>query len=276
MRNILEIKLHCLAGISQEEIKAFLEDNGYEWKDWYFDPVCTPSQIIENYPFWKETSECTDNIRPCDVIGHHHGSISENTDWITLLSCPKRHKYDTDPQSVLSLLKEQVNIPGDSDGLILLEKYGTQYFISMGRHRMVQAKFLKIETVHCRVKEFVFDKEVYDLYCRIQARATIIEEERWKLGQPVKAILDSITFEIPLTEEAVAFFERSIETAQELSQKPIRRWLYFAKNRKVENACTYFNLKNINSSDALVLALLHSFTKKCGSYSDCSLISTEL
>ena len=158
--------------------------------------------------------------------------------------------------------KNRLNIPGDSDGLILLEKYGTQYFISMARHRMVQAKFLEIETVHCRVREFVFDKEAYDLYCRIQAKATIIEEERWKLGQPVKAILDSITFEIPLTEEAVAFFERSIETAQELSQKPIRRWIYFAKNRKAENACTYFNLKNINSSDALVLALLHSFTKQ--------------
>ena len=202
--------------MSQEEIRAYLKDNGYEWKDWYFDPVYTPSQIIENYPFWKASSEYIDNIRPCDVIGHHHGSISDNTNWITLLSCPKRHKYDTDPQSVLSMLKDQVNIPDGIGGLILLEKYGPLYFISMGRHRMVQAKFLEIETVHCRVQEFVFDKETYDLYCRILKKTTIIEQDRWRLGLPVKAQFDSITFEIPLTENAVGIFKQAIQTARDL------------------------------------------------------------
>lgn len=258
MTSILEIKRTCLAGMSQDEIKAYLDDNNFEWKDWYFKPVYTPSRIVERYTFWKEKLEYVTDISPRSVIGHHHGSISSELNWITLLSCLKRHVNDTDPVSVLKMLKEQKNLPDNSDGLIHLEKYGELFFFSAGRHRIVQAKFLEVETIHCRVTEYVFDKEAYDLYSRVQAKTRIIENENWRLGLPIKAQLEEVTYEIPLTEYYVAFFEKAFKEAKILSKRPLARWLFTIKNKMVENACTYYNLENLQSSETLVRAILLS------------------
>lgn len=259
MRNILEIKQKCLAGMCQEEIKAYLKDNGYEWKDWYFDTVYTPGRIVDNIQFWEASSEYVSNIRQDEVIGHNHGSISGDYDWITHLSCLKRWNYDTDAEAILKMLKEQDNLPNSS--LIHLEKYGSFYFFSEGRHRMVQSKFLELDTVRCRITEYVFDQHTYDLFCRIQEKATILEMDRWRLGLPIKAKLNNLSFEIPLTDIAVEFFEQAIQKAKKISRVPVFRRFYVLRNGYRENDCHYFNLKFTESPERIISALCSCYRK---------------
>lgn len=259
MRNILEIKKTCLAGMSQEEIKAYLEDKGYEWEDWYFDTVFTPGEIVENLQFWKASSEYVSDIRPEVVIGHNHGSISNSYNWITHLSCLKRWNYDTDAEAILKMLKEQHNLPSGS--LIHLEKYGNYYFFSEGRHRMVQAKILKLETLHCGVTEYVFDQHAYDLFCRIQGKATIEEKDCWKLGLPIKAKLFNLSFIIPLTDNAVGFFERVIQKAQKISRIPVYWRLYALYSGYREDYGQCFNLNYTESPEKTISALCFCYKK---------------
>lgn len=259
MDSILEIKKLCLAGMSQDEIKAYLKDFGLEWKDWYFNLVYSPGQLIENLHFWKPSSENVEYIRPCDVIGHNHGSLSDNTNWITLLSCLKRNRSDTNVNSVLQMLQEQDNLPTGS--LIHLQKYGDKYFFCEGRHRMVQAKFLEIEKVRCKVTEFKYDETAYDLFCRIRKNAAIIKDRNWRLGQPIKAKIGTVSFDIPLEETAVTIFEEAIKEAKSILHKPVYRYLYFALHKQESNALLYYNLKHITSSELLVPAILQALYK---------------
>lgn len=260
MNSILEIKKTYLPCKTDDEIKEYLKDKGLEWKDWYFNLVYSPDQLIENLHFWKPSSENVEYVRLCDVIGHNHGSLTDNINWITLLSCLKRNRSDTNVSSVLKMLQEQDNLPIDS--LIHLEKYGDKYFFCEGRHRMVQAKFLEIEKVRCKVTEFKFDKTAYDLFCRIRQNAPIIEDRNWRLGQPIKAKIGTVSFDIPLEETAVTVFEGAIKKATRILHKPVHRYLYFVLHKPEINASLYYNLKYITSSELLVPAILLALYKK--------------
>lgn len=245
--------------MSQEEIKTHLKDNGYGWKDWYFDTVYTPNKKVDNIQFWNVSTEYVSNIRPDEVIGHNHGSISDDYSWITLLSCLERWNNDIDADAITNMLKEQDNL--SSGSLIHLEKYGNFYFFSEGRHRIVQAKFLEVEKVRCRITEYVFDQHAYDLFCRIQEKATIVEKEYWRLGLPIKATLNNLSFEIPLTDIAVEFFERAIKKAQKISLVPVFWRLYALHNGYREGDCQYFNLGNTDSPEKIISALCSSYKK---------------
>lgn len=259
MQNILELKKTCLAGMSQEEIKAYLKDNGYEWKDWYFDIVYTPGRIVDNIQFWKVSSEYVSNIRPDEVIGHNHGSISDDYDWITLLSCLERWNNDIDADAITNMLKEQENLPTGS--LIHLEKYGNFYFFCEGRHRMVQAKFLEVEKVRCLVSEYIFDEHAYNLFCRIQSKANILKEDNWRPDLPVNATVEGIQFVIPLEDKAVEVLEQSIMNAHRIARIPLYRRYYTLRKGDGDNPYQCFNLKFPQSTEKIVSALVNRMRK---------------
>lgn len=259
MRNILELKRECLSGMSNEKIKIYLNNSSFEWKDWYFDRVYSPNQLLDNLQFWKPSSEYVDYVQPRDVIGHNHGSISEEINWIALLSCPKRNRSDTDVSSVLQLLNEQDKLPIGS--LIHLEKYGDLYFFSEGKHRMVQAKFLEVEKVRCLVSEFVFDEHAYHLFCRIQSKAKIKNDNNWSPDLPVNATVEEIPFIIPLEDKAVEVLEHSIMNAQRIARMPLYRRYYLLRNGVGDNTCQCFNLKFSQSPERIVSALVRRLIK---------------
>lgn len=244
-------------------MQLYLANNDYEVKDWYFDEVFTPDEIVNNVKFWRESRRYVDDIKPGEVIGHHHGSLNEKSDWITLLSTPKRHKSDIDADSIFQMLKNQNQIPEGS--LVHLEKYGDHYFFCEGRHRMVQAKFLEVEKVRCLVSEYIFDEHAYNLFCRIQSKANILKEDNWRPDLPVNATVGGIQFIIPLEDKAVEVLEQSITKAHRIARIPLYRRYYTLRKGDGDNPYQCFNLKFSQSTEKIVSALVYRFRKtgKC-------------
>lgn len=270
MRNILEIKQHCFAGTSTDKIKTFLQNNGYDCKEWYFDDVRTKLHVLHDLhfqtnnqtdvtnisilsKFWKEIKTGTDDIRLADIVGHNHGSITSKCNWITLLSCLQRNKFDTNSENIRQLLINQKEIPDDSDCIIHLEKYGQYYLFRTGRHRVVQAKFLEVETIHCRVTEYIFDNEAYNLFLRINEVATINDIERWIIDSPIKGNIGKVYFDIPLSEMAIKTLEQVIQKTKKISESPVQR-LFYSMNCKTVN--NYFDLRKTNSPKEIIQSLL--------------------
>lgn len=233
MQNVLEIKQINLSNMSIENVKTYMKEGGYDCRDWYFNQVYLPNQLLENLQFWRPLSEYVDYVRPHDVIGHNHGSVPKEINWITLLSCPERNRSDTDVNSVLKMLLEQDNLPSNS--LIHLEKYGDKYFFSEGRHRMVQAKFLEVEKIRCLVSEYIFDEHAYNLFCRIQSKAKILKEDNWRPDLPVNATVEGIQFVIPVEDKAVEVLEQSIMKAHRIARIPLYRRYYTLRKGDGDN-----------------------------------------
>ena len=245
--------------MSQDQIRLLL-NNGCVCKDWYFNKLETPSSLINNLLFWKESSHRIDEISPTKVIGHNHGSLKDtNYNWILLLSCLPRHIHDKNPQSVLAMLNEQDKLA--KDDLIHLQQYGDYFFFSEGRHRIVQAKLLEVKTVHCLVTQYIFDQVSYDLYNRIKAITTIVDDFRWRLGLPVKAEFNGIEFEIPLVEGPVETLEKAMKIAHQMIKQRFNRLLVPLKYRNTEDICANYDLNKIRNPNVLVPAIINVLLK---------------
>lgn len=149
----LKMDNYCLMkGI--ERLKQLKPD--FEFKNEYF-VITKSTDEIENKEFYKNTYKeyQLENFNPSNIVGTKHPSYS-NIMWIEMLGSLKRFKIaNTKTKESIS---ELINNTDD----VCLAKYGHEFYIVSGNHRLCIAKLIgeTINTVN--VIEYEFDNEYYN------------------------------------------------------------------------------------------------------------------
>lgn len=130
-------------------------------------PICC-SEIVQNpenipnFEFYNSTSiggegivmeVTTKNIKGTTHCSYH------NISWIEMLAHLPRQRYDVDEDSVKMAIADDKASERKS-----VAKYGEDYYILSGNHRLCQAKMLEIETVICYVYEYNLNQKALDVY----------------------------------------------------------------------------------------------------------------
>lgn len=166
--SIIELKHILINTSSFEEAKRDVESRGYRWEDWYYERARRPQSVLRGgFQYWKACD--TDRIEEVavnQIIGHEHqkydlckGEEGEPR-WITLLYNVSDRWPSVDPVKIINDIERE----NSGNSPVHLNKYGDKFFIAEGLHRAVQAKFLKVPKMRCRITEFELDYVSFGLY----------------------------------------------------------------------------------------------------------------
>ena len=124
-------------------------------------PKWANKEILSNQKygdFWKNKKTRYKTIIPLHkVIGTEHADYNGRT-WLEMLGSLKRLNlahFDHD------FFIENLTLPGNLPGF---KKYGDEYVITEGNHRVCIAKFLGIKEVKGYATDYDFDKITYETY----------------------------------------------------------------------------------------------------------------
>ena len=158
-------------------------------KDWCNTMVISAEEI-ELFKFYnKEVSLGNQKVALKDVIGTTHssyngkGPFSEPCTWIEFIGRLKRFKegYYTADEFIKYFNSEKFYKNHNSEP-IFYSKYGDKYIIDGGgNNRTVQAKFCDIEYIIAKVEEWILDKEMLEIYEKLQ-----VERLFPKIGGEIK------------------------------------------------------------------------------------------
>lgn len=113
----------------------------FDIQDWWFQEVKTWNG--DNY---KEVDFIEEDVELSKIVGTDHASYDNRT-WLEMLCTLKRNKYATD----IEQLQDCLNSWNGKKEKIQLHKFRGEYYISLGNHRICQAKFAGIPFVHAQV-----------------------------------------------------------------------------------------------------------------------------
>ena len=158
-------------------------------KDWCNTMVISAEEI-ELFKFYnKEVPLGNQKVYLKDVVGTTHssyngkGPFSEPCTWIEFIGRLKRFKegYYTADEFIKYFNSEKFYKNHNSEP-IFYSKYGDKYIIDGGgNHRTVQAKFCDIEYIIAKVEEWILDKEMLEIYEKLQ-----VERLFPKIGGEIK------------------------------------------------------------------------------------------
>lgn len=223
-RNVLELKSgHAYSG-SIDTIKRSLQENGYDFEPWFCDTILQ-EELLKNKAFWRFAKSRKGYVPVDKIVGCYHGHIEQGKTWLQAF-----HDLDDtiflDQQEFRDFVASQET--SEIGGSITLHQYGEQYyFISSGRHRILNSKFLHIPEIFCsEINEYTFNSEAFSLYSRIKALDPKAELKDGSIRQPVSASYHGVQLFVPLTDRAVSFMEESIDKAEKILSIPVYRRIY--------------------------------------------------
>lgn len=148
--------------------------------DWYSSRV-KRTEDVENYAFYdSEPSESEEIIDPRKIVGisycYDYNSSSEIT-WIELLNSLKRfHKIRSNFHSEEQLVTHSnADFSGDYR---CLHKYGDEYFTVNGQHRVTLSKFLGLQSIKVKVREFKINQSKFEQYQNKMELVNLLLENR--------------------------------------------------------------------------------------------------
>lgn len=116
----------------------------FDIQDWWFQTVKTWNG--DNY---KEVAFIEEDVELSKIVGTDNTS-HDNKTWLEMLWSFNRNKYNTDIEQLQDCLKSW---NGKKEN-IQLHKFKDEYYISLGNHRICQAKFAGIPVVHAEVRVY--------------------------------------------------------------------------------------------------------------------------
>jgi hypothetical protein len=136
----------------------------FEMKDWYMEKVKTLDEI-DNYNFYKDTYRIYDAIiSPLQIIGTDHASYNSGT-WIEMLGNLKRNHNLKSYYSIYEFIFNEEYESKENKSVI---KFGDQYIIGLGNHRLCFSKFLDLDQIPVTVTEYAFDYDSFNIYTRLK------------------------------------------------------------------------------------------------------------
>lgn len=202
--NILELKLKPQIDNS----------NRTKYPKWYFDIVKNP-QNIENLLFYNllPAKFYSSNISTNNIVGTFHQSYYDHS-WLSMFRNMPRNHNNLDSKDIIMFIQNESI--GEKKRVA---KYGDEYYIISGNHRICHAKFLKIDILTCNITEYFFDHEAYKLYqelLKIKATCTIVDKNNWNIS------IKNIYITIYKFNEV----HRFLDIYKKIKYSKLKQWLY--------------------------------------------------
>lgn len=151
---------------SFEERKSWLKSfqPNYENQKWHNNKVYHPTDLI-HFDFFKLYKIYNAKIDTKDIIGIEYGFEyncptygKRNIDWNYMLESLKRLDRVVNNFKTKKKLISHIHKNNDTKTVL---KYGNNYFITSGQHRLCLAKYLEINEVKVSVHEYKLDKNSF-------------------------------------------------------------------------------------------------------------------
>lgn len=231
-RNILELKFVNVDTTSFDSAKNEVEHMGFLWEDWYYDRAVKPESVVGDINFWKQVGDDYIDIVPVSkIIGQNHqaydlrkGSDGEPR-WISYFYSVSDKWRKTDSKAVLD------DIVRLNEGLspVVLAKYEDLYFLLDGQHRTVHAKFLKMESMRCKVINYQLDNESLSLYHRLRdiiGSESLNTQSKFVDIEHIKFTWHGIIFKLRWNRDTLDAFEKQVFQVMKIKANKISKNLF--------------------------------------------------
>lgn len=240
-KNILELKFLSIDTSSYESARNEVESRGFLWEDWYYERAVSPKSVVNDYSFWLPKKVDTIETVPVSrIIGQDHMAYLEDNAkgveprWITLFYAVSDKWGKTNPEEV----RQEIICLNNGSSPVALEKYGDLYFVKEGKHRLVHAKFLKMESLRCRVTEFVLDSESLALYNKLVSLVgpdPLKDQRRFVEVESVKFQWNGLFFTLKWNKATIDAFERQVNQVKRICSNRFNRFLFMLSNILTDN-----------------------------------------
>lgn len=261
-RNILELKFVSVDTTSYDSAKEEVERMGFLWEDWYYDRAVKPDSVVKDINFWKQVGDnYIDDVPVCKIIGQNHQAydchkgLDGEPRWITYFYSVSDKWKKTDPSEVLDDIVRLNNGPSP----VVLAKYDEDYFLLEGQHRTVHAKFLKMDSMRCRVINYQLDSESLALYNRLK---DIIGPKplngliRFVDIDSISFTWHGISFALRWNKETIDAFEEQVSQAMRINKNKVYKTLFLVFNNSDGKKYRRFSLDNSSQIPDFRAALL--------------------
>lgn len=266
-RNILELKFVSVDTTSYDSAKREVERMGFLWEDWYYDRAVKPESVVVDIDFWRQIGDCyIDDVPVCKIIGQNHPSydgwkgVDGEPRWISYFFRVSDKWIKTNPEEVRQDIIRNNNGPSP----VVLAKYGDDYFMLDGQHRTVHAKFLKMDSMRCRVINYQFDSESLALYNQLK---DIIGTE--PLGRQTRFVnIESISFSwhgiyfvLKWNKESLDAFEKQVSQVMRINSNRVYKTLFLMFSKSDDKKNRWFSLNKSSQIPDFRAALLSTINE---------------
>lgn len=204
-----------------ERLKQLKPD--FEFKKAFFENVKSTDNICNKMFYYNKYNEYkTSNFNPSIIAGTKHIDYN-NKMWIEMLGSLKRFRIGNIDTEIS--LSNYINNTED----VCLAKYGDEFYIISGNHRLCIAKFMEKSINTITVIEYEFNNEYYsqwNWFLERNIQPIIYQNNMWSIK------IDCVQIDIP--NKLINEFKRYYDKYEEKT-----KWYLFTRKEKKD----YFSIK---------------------------------